>query len=55
VELDKARSDATRTQAKLDSDFSQKAPEAVVTKERERLAVLQERIVKLEQQLTDLR
>ena len=54
AELDKARSDAERTTAKLNSDFSQKAPEAVVTKERERLGTIRERISKLEEQLKGL-
>ncbi len=54
TELDKARADAERTQAKLDSDFSTKAPEAVVNKERERLNATRERIGKLEEQLNAL-
>lgn len=54
AELDKARADAERTQAKLNSDFSTKAPEAVVNKERERLNATRERIVKLQEQLKGL-
>ena len=54
TELEKARADAERTQAKLDSDFSTKAPEAVVNKERERLSVTRERITKLQEQLDGL-
>jgi len=51
AELDKARADAERTESKLNSDFSTKAPEAVVNKERERLHATRERIKKLEEQL----
>jgi len=55
AELDKARTDATRTEAKLDSDFAAKAPAAVVMKERERLGALRERIEKLREQLEGLK
>lgn len=55
AELDKAMTDASKTQAKLDSDFSQKAPEAVVNKERERLSATRERIAKLQEQLDGLK
>ncbi len=55
TELEKARADAERTQAKLDSDFSTKAPEAVVMKERERLNATRERIAKLQEQLNGLK
>lgn len=54
AELDKARADAARTESKLNSDFAHKAPENVVSRERERLAATQERITKLEQQLQGL-
>ncbi|OQY80191.1 MAG: valine--tRNA ligase [Chloroflexi bacterium UTCFX4] len=54
AELDKARADAERAQAKLDSDFSTKAPEAVVNKERERLRATRERIAKLQEQLNGM-
>lgn len=55
AELEKARADAERTQAKLDSDFSTKAPEAVVNKERERLNATRERIAKLQEQLEGIK
>ena len=55
AELDKARSDVQRTDAKLNSDFAQKAPEAVVNKERERLSALRERVAKLEEQLAGIK
>lgn len=54
AELEKARADALRTETKLNSDFSQKAPEAVVMKERERLNATRERIEKLREQLDSL-
>lgn len=54
AELDKARADAERTESKLNSDFSTKAPEAVVNKERERLNATRERIAKLQEQLDGL-
>lgn len=53
-ELEKARADALRTETKLNSDFAQKAPEAVVTKERERLNATRARIEKLQEQLASL-
>ncbi|GIL15566.1 MAG: valine--tRNA ligase [Chloroflexota bacterium] len=55
AELDKARADAERTESKLNSDFSTKAPEAVVNKERERLHATRERIAKLEEQLEGIK
>lgn len=55
AELDKARSDAERTTAKLESDFAQKAPEAVVARERDRLSATLERINKLQEQLDGLK
>lgn len=55
AELEKARTDAERTEAKLNSDFSQKAPEAVVNKERERLNATRERIAKLKEQFNGLK
>jgi len=54
TELDKASAEATRIESKLNSDFSAKAPEAVVIKERERLNATRERIVKLQEQLKGL-
>jgi valyl-tRNA synthetase len=54
-ELDKARADATRTEAKLNSDFATKAPADVVQRERERLNATRERIAKLEEQLAELK
>ncbi|MCG3140022.1 MAG: Valine--tRNA ligase [Anaerolineae bacterium] len=54
AELDKASAEATRIESKLNSDFSAKAPEAVVIKERERLNATRERIVKLQEQLKGL-
>lgn len=53
-ELDKARSDVTRTEAKLNSDFAQKAPADVVGRERERLNAARERVAKLEEQLRSI-
>ncbi|HZQ07969.1 MAG TPA: class I tRNA ligase family protein, partial [Anaerolineae bacterium] len=55
TELDKARADATRTQARLDSDFATRAPTEVVQRERERLDATRQRITKLEEQLAGLR
>lgn len=55
AELDKARSDAERTESKLNGDFGSKAPEALVTRERERLTATRERIVKLQEQLDGLK
>jgi valyl-tRNA synthetase len=55
AEIDKARAAAARTEAKLNSDFVTKAPEAVVQKERERLDATKERITKLQAQLEGLR
>lgn len=50
AELEKARADVARTEAKLNSDFATKAPEAVVNKERERLNAAREKIAKLQEQ-----
>ncbi len=54
AELEKARADATRTEAKLNTDFAQKAPADVVQRERQRLNATRERIVKLQEQLRGL-
>src|SRR5581483_2255845 len=55
AELDRARADATHTQARLDSDFATRAPSEVVQRERERLAATRQRITKLEEQLAELK
>jgi valyl-tRNA synthetase len=54
AELDKARGEVTRTEAKLNSDFGQRAPAEVVQRERDRLSATRERIAKLEEQLAGL-
>ncbi len=51
LELDKARADASRVEAKLNGDFARRAPADVVQRERDRLAATRERITRLEQQL----
>ncbi|MGB8644608.1 MAG: valine--tRNA ligase [Anaerolineae bacterium] len=53
-ELDKARADVQRTEAKLNGDFGKRAPAQVIERERERLSTVQERIAKLEEQLAGL-
>lgn len=55
AEIDGARADVTRTEAKLGSDFAQRAPADVVQRERDRLSATRERITKLEEQLASLK
>ncbi len=55
-ELEETRLEAEKVGKTLsNSNFTSRAPEAVVAKERDRLKGFQEKIVKLEQRLLDLR
>lgn len=54
-ELDKARGDIARLETKLNSDFAQRAPTAIVERERDKLQATRERIAKLEEQLEGLK
>lgn len=53
-ELEKAREEAARTEAKLGGEFGKRAPAAIVQREQSKLAATLERIVKLEHQLEGL-
>lgn len=54
-EIEEARRDVEKSEKTLSNpNFAERAPAAVVGKERERLATAQERLVKLEQRLKDL-
>ncbi|MBI4674839.1 MAG: class I tRNA ligase family protein, partial [Chloroflexi bacterium] len=55
TELDKARADTERLQAKLNGDFATKAPADVVQRERDRLNATRERIAKLQEQLEGIK
>lgn len=53
-EIDKERASASRMEAKLAGPFSKNAPKAIVAAEKEKLAVLTDRIEKLETYLKNL-
>jgi valyl-tRNA synthetase len=54
-EIEEARREVEKSEKTLsNTNFTQRAPEAVVNKEREKLSAAQERLAKLEQRLKDL-
>jgi valyl-tRNA synthetase len=53
-EIEKARADVQRTEAKLNSDFAAKAPADVVQRERDRLNATREKIARLQEQLQSM-
>jgi valyl-tRNA synthetase len=54
AELERARSEAGRLESKLNGEFAARAPGEVVERERERLANLNSRLARLEEQLGTL-
>jgi valyl-tRNA synthetase len=53
-ELETARAEAARSEARLGGEFGQRAPASIVQRERAKLAAIVDRITKLEQQLSGI-